>query len=192
MLRNIIIFILLLAFIAAIVFLDVPKVQKILDLKREVETQQQRLSEKQLFLEKVDKLKKRYQDNEENLTKVNYILPSGKDVPNLIVQFEALALESGMILDSIQFLENDELNQSRAAQARAAGETTSKDYMILTAELKLSGSYFAFKNFLKLIENNIRLIDISSVAFNTETREETGGGGELIFDFNIRLNTYYQ
>lgn len=189
MIRNIITILLLLVFIGVVVFLDVPKVQEILDLRREVETQQEKLSQKQLLLAKAEELRKKYEENEENLKKVNYILPSGEDVPNLIVQFEALALEAGVALEGIKIYQVEEEVQSRAAAARAAQETAQKDYQTLSANLTLKGSYSSFKNLIELIERNIRLIDITAINISVESIEETE---TPIFNFDIDLKTYYQ
>ena len=190
MIKNIVIFILLLVFVAILVFLDLPKFQNILDLRREVETEKERFSEKQLLLAKIEKLEKKYQEAEESLEKVNYILPSSQDIPNLIVQLEALVLEGGVALESIQFSEAKEVVQSRAERAHTTiKETSSVDYRIISIDLSLRGSYSAFKNFLKLVEENIRLMDINSINLSSESSEET----EIpIFNLSIKINTYYQ
>ena len=113
MIKNIVVIILLLGFIAVVIFLDVPKVQEILDLRRKVETQEEALFQKEELMARVEKLKNKYEDNEESLTKVNYILPSEEEIPNLIVQLEAMALEAGLILERIEFFTSQ---QTRAGQ----------------------------------------------------------------------------
>ena len=92
MIKNLVVIILLLGFIAVVIFLDVPKVQGILDSRRKVESQRQVLLEKEELMARVEKLKDKYEKNEESLEKVNYILPSEEEIPNLIVQLEAMTL----------------------------------------------------------------------------------------------------
>lgn len=191
MIKNIVIFILLLIFVAVVVFLDLPRIQNILDLRIKIDSEKEKLSEKQLLLAKIEKLEKKYEEAEESLKKVNYILPSSQEIPNLIVQLEALALEGGLVLESIQFSEVKEVTQARAEAVRTATkETQSVDYKILSIELSLKGTYSAFKNFLKLVEENIRLMDINSISLSPESLEEEMEAP--IFDLNIKINTYYQ
>lgn len=187
MIKNIIIFILILAFIAVIVFLDLPEFQEVLSLRKEVKEQKEIFSEKQILLAKIGKLTEDYEGNEEDLKRVNYILPSGQDIPNLIVQLESLSFEAGLVLEALEFFVGEEETISKAKEARVAEGKTPKDYQTLTVNLKLIGDYLAFKNFLKLVEENIRLMDVGSIDFSTQTEEMF-----QLFNFNLNLNTYYQ
>lgn len=180
MIKNIIIIILILGFVAIVIFLDIPAVQKILNSNKEIKIQNNLLIEKQAFLEKVEKLRDSYQTNQETLKKLEYILPDGQDVPNLIVQVEAFAVESGLSLKKIDFLASDLSGKGET------GTTENKNYKILTINLGLSGSYFAFKNFLKIVEDNIRLMDMQTVNFSPKSGVQTSD-----IDFEIILKAYY-
>jgi len=113
-------------------------------------------------------------------------LPSSQDVPNLITQLEGLAFENGLILEEIGLATIEETGAEKAQKARLE-EKAKKNYQVLSASLKLIGSYSSFKNFLKAVEDNIRLIDINSVNFKVETKE-----GIQLFESEVNLNTYYQ
>lgn len=189
MIKNIIILILILAFIAAVIFLDLPKIQKVLGLRKQIEEQKEVFSEKQILSAKIEKLTKDYEENEEDLKKVSYILPSGQDIANLIVQLEALALDGGLILEKIEFFVPDEPAVSKAGELRQQEGAVAKDYQSLTINLKLIGDYLAFNSFLRAVEENIRLMDISSIDFSTQSMAE---GEILFFNFNLKLDTYYQ
>jgi Tfp pilus assembly protein PilO len=185
MVKNIIILILFLALVGVIVFLDMPEVQGVLNLRKQIKDQQAIFSDKQLLLAKVDNLKGAYEENKEDLKKTDYILPSGQDIPDLIAQVEGLAFENGLVLGEVG-LTSLEAAGEKAKTARVE-QKGAKDYQILTVNLKLIGSYSAFKNFLKAVEDNIRLMDIDLVNFNTEKEK-----GSQIFEFEVSLNTYYQ
>lgn len=190
MIKNLIILILILIFIGIIVLLDLPKFQDILGLKKEIETQKKEFSENQARLDRVEKLAQSYEENKENLKKISYILPPSEDIPNLIVQLEALALEGGLVLENIKFkMPQEEGTSSRAEAERIRQEegAVSKEYQTLTVNLKLIGTYLAFKNFLKAVEDNIRLIDIVSIGFSPESKEES-----RILKIDLDINTYYQ
>jgi len=188
MIRNIIILILVLAFIGIVVFLDIPKVQEVLSLRKEIQNQEEIFLEKQILLAKVEKLQKTYEENRESLEKTDYILPFDQDIPNLIVQLESLALEAGLILEEIDFSTEEEEFEDKARRARKIEEgTVVKDYQTMNVTLNLIGGYSGFREFLRLIEENMRLMDISFVSFSVENTELGS-----FFEFNLRLRTYYQ
>lgn len=185
MIKNLIILILILGFAAIIVFLDMPKVQDILGLREDIKTQKDKFSEKQIVLGKVEKLTKTYEENQEDLERVSYILPSGQDIPDLIVQLEALAFESGSIIESVEF--SSEKKTTKAEQIRAGEQGVVKDYRGLNISLNLASTYSGFKNFLRLVEENIRLMDVNSIDFSTQSSE-----GSQLINFNLSITTYYQ
>lgn len=186
MIKNIFILILILGFIAIVIFLDVPQIQGVLDLRKSVKNEKEIFLEKQDILAKVEKLGEDYKANEENFKKVNYILPSGQDIPNLIVQLEALAFEGGMILESFDLSITEEKAVSRAAEVRTQEEVQVRDYQTLSIDLKLTGSYTGFEKFLKALEENIRLMDIESITLSPQSEVSS------VFNFNIIVKTYYQ
>lgn len=176
MIKNIFIIILVLGFIGVIIFLDIPMVQNILDIKKDTKIQQNLFEEKSDFIQTVGKLAEKYKGNESVFKELDFILPNDQDVPNLIVQLETLANNSGVVLDNVAIIEEEK-----------SKEKTS-DYGIVNVNLKLNSSYESFKNFLTIVENNMRLIDISSIDFDAQI----GSGGAPSFDFNVILKTYYQ
>lgn len=175
MIKNIIIIILILGFVAVVVFLDVPGVQSVLNLKKDINTQKETFIETQELASKIENLTKSSRENKESVEKTNYILPDSEDIPNLIVQLEALAFEQGLILEKIEF----------TPIKQESGNI--ENYQTLSVNMRLIGSYPALKSFLKAVEENMRLMDISSVNFSTPSEESL-----QIFEFDLSLNTYYQ
>lgn len=179
--KSIIIIILILCFLGVIVFLDVPKVQEILELRKNIEKQKQVFEDKQLLLAKIQRLIKLYDENEQNVKKVDYILPEGEEISNLIVQFEALAFEGGMIMQGIEFLGKDTKNK------KSTTSTEVQKYKSLEISIDLVGSYSSLKSFLDAAERNIRLIDISSINITP-----SGEDAQEFFNFSVILKVYYQ
>ena len=79
MIKNLFIAIPLLAFLGVVIFLDLPGIQKLFTLQNQISQQREIFVQKQLLFAEVEELSKKYEENEEILLKVNYILPSGKD-----------------------------------------------------------------------------------------------------------------
>lgn len=167
--NNLIIIVLLIAFIAILFLVDWPAYNKFVFLNSETERYKNLLEEEKELLAKVNQLKEIYESREDELKKVYYSLPAGKEIPNLIVQFEALASENGLILESLDFTEQE----SRKT---------------LSVSLSISGTYQSFESFLEALEFNVRLMDVQSIDFSSAETEV----GSSIFTFDVKLIVYYQ
>lgn len=188
--KGIINFILILVFVAVLFLLDLPIYNKVTFLRGETKGREDLLKEKEELLAKVNQLKGIYENRQDEIKRVYYVLPQEKDIPSLIVQFEALASENGLILEKIDFFKK---------AVKTAGETEKetgvieprKDYETLEIVLGLNGSYQSFKSFLEALESNIRLMVIKSIDFTSETKKEKTAVGAG-FTFNVSLEVYYQ
>ncbi|MBD3282237.1 MAG: type 4a pilus biogenesis protein PilO [Candidatus Portnoybacteria bacterium] len=190
MIKNIIIIILILAFLGVIIFLDVPKVQSIFSLRDDIEQKKEEFDKEQEMLNRVNKLIELYDENKESIDRLEYILPVEKDIPNLIVQLEALAVESGLFLDSIDFFAQDKKARSRAERIRSGAEDNKvENYNTLNISLAAMGSYSALKFFMENVEKNIRIMDIQSINFSSASSGDSDVG---LFNFEIKIETYYQ
>lgn len=195
MIKNLIFLFLILGFVAIVIFLDIPAVREILNLKKTLSEQTKILGDKQEFSIKLEKLIKNYEDNKEDAEKINFVLPSEKEIPNLIVQFEALGAEGGMTIEQIGFSSVEDQATSRATAVRTeTGEgvvqqtgESAKNYKTIAVNLKMSGDYYAFKNFLAAVEKNIRLMDIEIINFTSLSSQDS-----QLFNFEVTLKTYYQ
>ena len=165
--------------------------QIILPAYSEVRTRQEMLNNKKAELQKleemigkINELVSVYKEKETEIEKVWQILPKEKDISGLLVQFESLAAQSGLILGAIDFSEVEEQIQKAAEPSE---ETQQKEpYKTLSVSIRITGSYNAFKNFLSNLESNLRLTDVQSINFVSK--------GEIsdIFEFSLTGNVYYQ
>lgn len=191
MTKNLIFIVITLGLVASIIFLDVPIIQSVLNVRKEITAKQEELVKKEALIKTIEKLIDKYKSSEEILKKLDYILPGDSDVPNLIVQIDAIAKESGMNVGNVDIVVSDQKGTSKAEAARSGGTTnqekTAVDYKVVTIGLEMSGDYTALKKFLQTVEENIRLIDIESITLSTKSQEGTGS----VFEFNVVLNTYY-
>ena len=201
--KGIITIILLIVLVAIIMFFDFPAYNKVNFLKNEIEKYEQFLTEKEELLVKVVQLKEIYESREEEINKVYYALPSSTDIPNLIVQFEALASENGLILGNLSFSQVEAAKKTnRVTWGGGAEEETAAvevealgSYQNLGVSLSLTGSYKSFKSFLKALEYNIRLMDIKSIGFSSaeaEKGEEEEEVGVPTYTFAVSLEAYYR
>ena len=198
--KGLVTIILLIALVAIVMFLDLPAYNRVGFLGEEIEKYEQFLEEKEELLIKVSQLKQIYESREEEINKVYYVLPSLADIPNLIVQFEALASENGLILENLGFGKTEAAKKTGGVSwsTGAEGEDTidrvQEGYQSLRMSLVLIGSYQSFKSFLKAIEHNIRLMDIRSISFSSAAEqegEEEGTVGIPTYTFSVDLDVYY-
>jgi len=191
MTKNLIFIVITLGLIASIIFLDVPIVQGVLNMRKEITNKQETLIKKEALIKTIEKLIDKYKNSEGVLKKLDDILPGDSDVPNLIVQIEAIAKESGMSMSDVGIAVSDQTEASKAEAVRSGGsanqEKVSVDYQAVAIDLRMSGDYAALKRFLQAVEENMRLMDIESITFSTKSREGAGS----TFEFEVVLNTYY-
>lgn len=183
--KNAIILVLVLVFIAIVVFLDLPAYDKFVSLGSEIERYGNLLKEREEFIIKVSQLKEIYESRAPEIRKVYYSLPSEKDIPGLIVQFEALASENGLILEKLKFFERKETKEEKEG-----GVELQKSHKTLNVILSVTGGYQSFRSFLEALEFNIRIMDIKSIEFSSKRTEEEEERG--LFTFNVELEVYYQ
>ncbi len=114
----------------------------------------------------------------ETLDRLKKLLPSSVSGIKFIVEIEDLVKKHGLILRSIDIIEPKKEGKGVEVQ-----EATTP-YGIVPVNISLSGSYESFLPFLESMTNNLRLVDITNVTFNSS---ETN-----FYQFNIKASTYYQ
>lgn len=128
----------------------------------------------------VDKLLGEYNSiSQENINKVNKMIPSGSESMNLIVQIENMMKGSGLSLKSIDAKESA---KEYSVKTEEDGEKTVSQ---LSLSIKAQGSYGAFYSFLGEAERSLRLLDIGSVKINAVADKE-------IYDFSIEAISYWR
>lgn len=123
--------------------------------------------------------------SKDDLTRVNSALPQGVKSAEFLIMLEALANRNRVTLKQIDI---SSASVNKSGQPRPGGaiaapaKGTIQEFPI---SLSVSGSYEAFKEFLRDLESNLRLVDILEITFNS-----SGRAGNL--DFSLRGKTYYQ
>lgn len=150
----------------------------------------QELDSKKQDLEKLRELKETYsQLNKAQIENLELILPSQEDIPSLFSQFESLALANGLVLNNISITKAEAApaETEKEGQLGLGGEETTPAETtqgVLTLNVALSfqvgGGYDNLKNFLDILENNMRIVDLTSLSYTPETEA-----------YSINLKTYY-
>ncbi len=136
---------------------------------------QDNLTQRKKLTENLERLVGQYNERNSDIASLDKAIPSGQNVPELLVNLEAIASESGLILGNVNFKPKD---------LKAQGIKT------LVAEIKVKGSYPAFLNYLKAVEKSLRIFDVVSVSFAGVSPGQIGAKIDTL-EFNLTVNTYY-
>lgn len=166
---------------AVVILLVAPEYKRIADARLEKERAEAELRDKQALVEKIEGLEAQFREVKDAAEKVAEIVPPEPNIPALLVELPALALRYGMSLNNITFLVPPEGRASDASGAQGAVSP----YRALQVTMSLKGTYETLKLWLRAVEKDLRLMDVSSVAFS--------GGGETrgVSDYDISLQLYY-
>lgn len=147
-------------------------VQSALALKTQNENN---LSDRLKLTANLERLVNQYNERLSDAASFSRAIPEGQNIPELLVNFEALASENGLVFSGINFKPKD---------FKAVGVKT------LIMEVKVKGSYPAFKDYLASMEKSLRIFDVTSVSFAGVSPGQIGAKIDNL-EFNLTVNTYY-
>lgn len=163
MFKGIISIVFLAAAIATFFMLTQPLYNEIKDLSVQRSSFEEALSNSKQIQETRDNLLSQYNKiSQENLDRLNKILPAQAGAMKFILDMESIAQKNGMILKNIDIKEKE---GGEISEKVNFGDEI-KSWEMVPLSLKLSGSYKSFYLFLKDIEKNLRLTDINAVTFS--------------------------
>ena len=177
-----------------------PLYENISDLKIQATAYNQALTNANSLESEKDKLTQKYNSmSTENLAKLNKLLPDNVDNIRLILEIGQVALPYGMVLKNVKYdVVSSKPEDSTVAAGTAPTTDVSgaplKDYGDWDLEFSVSGTYDNFISFLNDLENNLRIIDISSIDFSSNS---SGTGTNLTtnqtntYNYNFKIKTYW-
>ncbi len=177
-----------------------PMYTEISSLKTEANSFNQALDNSKALESERDKLTQRYNTiGADNLAKLAKLLPESVDNIRLILEIEKIAAPYGMALRDVRYDVADETSESSnvgvggAPTGRSAATTITRrqsNYGTWNLEFSTSGSYKNFLSFMEDLESNLRIVDIVSVDFSSETGS-TGAQASDLYKYNFKIRTYW-
>ena len=168
--RQITIAIFLLTALILGIFLVWPKYQDLQNLNSQIRQKQSELKSQGEYFLKLEEISQRLEDQKEILAKIDSALPGRPSLPALFDFLQKTSSQSGLVLKEIGFGSQPILGQEMIKE--------------IQIPLVLSGSYPAFKDFLKKIEKSARILEVNSVSFSSLSAKEK------LFDFSLKIKTY--
>lgn len=188
-----------LVFIAGVIIavvLAYPKFQVVQISSRLVSEKQNEFDAQMVLVQEISRLRSQQRQMEEDVALIEDLLPtfSKKSVSDLFVELEGIAAESGLLLDTVSFSEAKE--QAQKGKEKTAGAGT---YKTIAAQLKMKGEYRDFKRFVRMIETNKHLMDITTAAISATPVSKDEKADKSLSDaekmpptYSVTIHAYYQ
>ncbi|MDO8676392.1 MAG: type 4a pilus biogenesis protein PilO [Candidatus Azambacteria bacterium] len=144
-----------------------------LEVKKQNE---ENLAERKKLTANLERLISQYNERGADVASFNKAIPAGQNIPELLINLEALASETGMVFSGVNFKSKD-----------FKGE----NIKTLIMEIKVKGSYFGFQNYLKAMEKSLRIFDVVGISFVGVGPGQIGARTDNL-EFNLIISTYYQ
>lgn len=171
-------------------------------LRAQVESYDSALSNSKALENERDKLTaKENSINPDDLAKLRKLLPENIDNIRLILEIEQIALPFGMALKDVKYNAATDVAKSSTGggaavtQGGKAAQSTPKDYGVWDLSFSTTGAYSNFLNFTRALENNLRIVDISSISFSSST---PGGLNPISnspslesYKYDFKIRTYW-
>ena len=178
------------AAIAGFLFFTKPILGEITTIKQDVVSYNEALDNAKNLESERDKLTKKFNSiDPDNLLKLQKFLPDAVDNIRLILESEKIASPYGMVLKNISYDSQDKSTNSTSSSSTGISgdkikKDTTKGYGIWNLGFSTEGSYSDFISFTKDLESNLRIVDIDSVTFSSNS----AGGVSL---GKVKPNDYY-
>lgn len=192
MLRLIAPFILIGGAIVGFIALVSPMYDDITSLKAQVSAYNQALDNSKALENERDKLTKKYNSiDPANLDKLEKLLPDSVDNIRLILEIEKIASPYGMVLKEVKYdsIAKETVGDTAVQAGQSGMELSSRDYGLWNLSFSTEGTYANFLNFIRDLESNLRIVDISSIQFSSVDNALLGKGEAYKYSFTIK--TYW-
>lgn len=151
-------FLLIAVYVAAGFFIIKPKIEVSKQIEAQTQATQLEIENDKVYFENLSRSVAAAQAiSPEALDKVELALPSSVDIPEMLVQLNAAASDSGVELLNVNF-------EGAANRPPPTGQPTAQPVNI-TVSLKVP-DYSILKKFLLNMESNLRIYDVQSLSFS--------------------------
>jgi len=173
-----------------------PLYKDISELRVQAASYDQALSNSKALENERDKLTKSYNAIDPNdLIKLQKMLPDNVDNIRLILEIEKIATPYGMALKDVKYETADAtaLKPGAPLQGGAAIAGDLKEYGTWNLQFSTQGTYTNFEAFLRDLESNLRVVDVSSIEFSSDS----GAGANLnlnlaeSYKYDFTIKTYW-
>lgn len=150
-------------------FLVLPAFDNTRMLYGAIKERENMLKEVQEIANRVIKLNNEIKQKENDIARLDQLLPKQKEVSEILVTIESIISSSGLLLSELSI-----------------SEPLSQGIGKINANIKLSGDFYSLMIFLDLLEKNLRLIEISAIDISSQP-----SGSSDVIDYDIKFEASY-
>ena len=169
-----------------------PTYDELTGVKEKVASYSQALENARAIDAERDKLtKKQNSFDPVSLEKLNKLLPDGVDNIRLILEIEEIAKPYGMSLRDIKYSAAPKTDAEKSQEAGVPTSGTEKLYGVWDLGFSTQGTYSNFIAFVEELEKNLRIVDITSVDFSSDTGPGLNPNTQEAYKYSIKIKTYW-
>lgn len=161
-------------------------------LKDQVLSYNQALDNSKALEDERDKLTKKYNlIDPGNIAKLEKLVPNSVDNIRLILEIEKIALPYGMQLRDVKY---DIIKEEDATVVQGGGVVTpneNKDYGTWDLSFSTQSTYDNFVAFMKDLEKNLRIVDTSSIQFDSNIGTGLNPSFNQVYKYSVKIKTYW-
>jgi len=182
-----------------------PIYNDLLLLRTQVASYNEALNNSKMLENERDKLTAKYNSfSPDNLIKLQKLLPENINNIRLILEIEQIASPYGMVLKNVKYSTTTDKDAVKSTTSGTAGtpqggrvtQSLRKDYGVWDLEFSTVGTYNNFLNFIRDLESNLRIVDISSIQFlsnpdNTRLNTPPNLSSAEAYKYDFKIKTYW-
>lgn len=153
--------------------LVMPQYDSIKIFRETVAAREALFAERSAIISRIQELERQAEARQADIDRLTTFMPQGKQMDEIVSSLEKVAANSGMQLTVITTSE--------------AGTATAEDQKRVFVSVDLTGTYPNLINFLKSLEQSLRLYDVSEIVVSPATA--AGLGNNL--NFALKMHAYY-
>lgn len=151
-----------------------PKYQEFSKLQNQIIQREQELANQQNYLKLLRQIDEKVKEKQDLIDKVASAIPDEPDIPSFLNFLKQESINTGVGLEQVSWNEQRSLKDEK------------KQINQHLINLQVSGSYFAFRNFLSALESNARLIEVLATDFSLDYESEE----PAVFGLELKIHSY--
>ena len=137
---------------------------------------------------KIEELGQKYNSfNSNDLLRLDQLLPDNANSTQLIIDINSIARKNGMVIKNVKADTSTDKNTSGISNTQSNTNSTlavtNSRLGVMSLAFSVTGTYDTYKRFLADLASSLRIVDISSVTFNTDDKG--------IYNYDVSLKTYW-
>lgn len=180
-----------LAAIGLFVFYTNGAYQRVTELRKTQAAYSDALDNSRKLLEVHDALAAKYSSfSREDKERLEKLMPDNVDNIRLILNIDKIAKQYGMLPADIKFdastAEASSAGAQNAPRSPAEARELERPYGTFELEFSVTGTYPKFLQFLRDLEQSLRIIDVEAIAFSTGV-----GDSSSTYRYTFKVKTYW-